>query len=71
MNASALLKTEAIRQSDAILALEGFLPSDLMRKADTAVLSGHMTRAQVANEMRDFIESHKTLTGFLESRTWA
>jgi hypothetical protein len=62
---------EAIRQTDAIFALEGFAPTDLIQRTDVAVLCGRVTRAQVAEEIREYASANKTLTGFIESRTWA
>jgi hypothetical protein len=62
---------DAIRQRDAIFALEGFEPTEQTRAIDAAVLAGRVTRTQVAEEMRDFAIRHKTTDGFVESRAWA
>ncbi|MDR0578088.1 MAG: antitoxin VbhA family protein [Candidatus Accumulibacter sp.] len=62
---------DAIKQTDAIFALEGFEPTDEIRAIDAAVLAGRVTRAQVIEEMRDFAMQHKTTDGFIQSRAWA
>ena len=62
---------EAIRQTDAIFALEGFETTDEMRAVDAAVLAGRITFGQAAEEMRDYAMEHKTMKGFVESRPWA
>ncbi len=62
---------EAIRQSDAIFALEGFSPNETVRAIDAAVLAGKVTFRQAANEMRDYVSAHKTVKGFIQSREWA
>lgn len=62
---------EAIRQTDAIFALEGFKPTDEIRAINAAVLAGRVTRGQVAEEMRDYAMQYKTTDGFIASRTWA
>jgi hypothetical protein len=62
---------DAIKQTDAIFALEGFEPTDEIRAIDAAVLAGRVTRAQVADEIRDYAMQHKTIDGFIESRAWA
>lgn len=62
---------EAIKQADAIMALEGFVKTPLATKTDEAVLAGRATFKQVADEMVEYAKTHKNLNGFLESRTWA
>ena len=62
---------DAIKQTDAIFALEGFEPTAQKRAIDAAVLAGRVTRAQVADEMRDYAMQHKTTDGFIQSRAWA
>jgi hypothetical protein len=61
----------AIEQTDAIFALEGFEPTDQIHAIDAAVLAGRVTRAQVADEIRDYTMQYKTIDGFIESRAWA
>ncbi len=61
----------AIEQTDAIFALEGFEPTDQRRAISAAVLAGRVTHAQVADEMREYVMQHKTVTGFVASRAWA
>jgi len=62
---------EAIRQKDAIWALEGFQPTDEIRAVEAAVLAGRITFGQAAEEMRDYAMEHKTMSGFIASRSWA
>jgi len=62
---------EAIRQRDAIFALEGFAPTAQTRAIDAAVLAGRVTRTQVIEEMREYAMQYKTTDGFIESRAWA
>jgi len=62
---------EAIEQTDAIFALEGFEPTAQTRAIDAAVLAGRVTRAQVADELRNYAMEHKTVRGFIETRSWA
>jgi hypothetical protein len=62
---------EAIKQTDAIFALEGFEPTEQTRVIDAAVLAGRVTRAQVAEEMLNYAIQHKTTDGFVQARAWA
>jgi hypothetical protein len=62
---------DAIKQTDAIFALEGFQPTDDIKTIDTAVLAGRVSFSQAAGELAAYIEKHKTTDGFLESRSWA
>lgn len=59
-----------IRQTDAIMALEGFQPDDDMRVIQNAMLMGHITPKQAADELRDYVYLHKTTRGFVQSREW-
>jgi flagellar motor switch protein FliG len=65
----ALLK--AIGQTDAIFALEGFEPTEQRKLINEAVLAGRVSHSQAIEEMLDFIKKHKTVRGFVESRSWA
>jgi predicted RNA-binding protein with PIN domain len=62
---------EAIKQADAIFALEGFEPTEQIRAIDAAVLAGRVTRTQATQEMVEYVKEHKTTDGFIESRAWA
>ncbi|MDR2172877.1 MAG: antitoxin VbhA family protein [Burkholderiales bacterium] len=62
---------EAIDQTNAIFALEGFQPTEQSRKIDAAVLAGRVSSSQVVEEMRSYVMTHKTIEGFVESRTWS
>ena len=71
MNAQQQRTLNAIRQADAIMALEGFQATDDMKIVQKAVLSGRTTFRQVINEMRDYVAIHKTIDGFIQTRQWA
>ena len=75
MNAQQQRTLDAIRQADAIMALEGFQPTDEMKNemkiVQNAVLAGRVTFRQVADEMRDYVYLHKTIDGFIQTRQWA
>lgn len=62
---------ESIRQTDAIFALEGFEPTQDTKAIDAAVIAGRVTRSQVAQELVAYATQHKTLNGFVATRTWA
>jgi hypothetical protein len=62
---------EAMAQTDAIFALEGFEPRPETRVINAAVLDGRVTFAQVIAEVCDYVREHKTMNGFIESRSWA
>ena len=62
---------DAIKQTDAIFALEGFEPTEQTRAIDAAVLAGRVTRTRVVEEMRDYAMQYKTTDGFIQSRVWA
>lgn len=57
-------------QRDAIFALESFQPTEQTQKIDLAVLSGRVSNAQAIDEMRLYIQQHRSLVGFVETRTW-
>ncbi len=72
MSPSQQAKTlDAIAQTDAIFALEGFEPTDQIRAIDAAVLAGRISYAQAAQEMKQYTLQHKTVDGFVASRSWA
>ena len=62
---------EAFRQTDAIFALEGFAPTEQSKAIDAAVLAGRVTLSQAAHELTQYIKQHKTVEGFVATRTWA
>ncbi len=61
---------EAIRQVDAIFALEGFYPTEQIRIIDAALVAGRVTATQAVEELAAYVREHKTMKGFLESRPW-
>jgi hypothetical protein len=62
---------EAIRQTDAIFAFEGFEPTEQSRAINAAVLSGRVTHAQAIAEMVEYFSTHKKVDHFIATRTWA
>jgi len=56
---------------DAIHRLEGFEPTELQKRLRIAILEGRVTSAQAAEEMSAYAAEHRTLEGFLESRSWS
>ena len=63
-----MTQAEAMKQVDAIFALEGFQPDALSMAIDAAVLSGRVTNGQAADEMVLYAKEHKSLDGFGETR---
>ena len=61
---------EVMRQVDAIFRLEDSEPSAAHRAMDAAVLAGRITTAQLIEEMVEYTTQHKTMDGFIQSRTW-
>ena len=61
---------EAMAQTDAIFALEGFEPTPESRVVNAAVLDGRVTFAQAIAEVCAYVREHKTMNGFIESRSW-
>ena len=62
---------EAMAQTDAIFALEGFEPTPESRVVNAAILEGRVTIPQLIAEMSGYVREHKTMSGFIESRSWA
>ncbi len=61
---------QAIEQTDAIFALEGFAPTQQRRAISDAVFAQRVTYDQVAQELSEFILKHKSSEGFIDSRPW-
>ena len=61
---------KAMAQTDAIFALEGFEPTPETRVINAAVLDGRVTFAQAIAEVCAYVREHKTMNGFIESRSW-
>jgi len=62
---------EAMRQTDAIFALDGFEPDAQHIAINAAVLAGRVTLNQVAEELTAHAKQHKTVDGFIDTRAWA
>ena len=62
---------KAMAQTDAIFALEGFEPTPETRVINAAVLDGRVTFAHVIAEVCAYVREHKTMDGFVASRSWA
>ena len=65
-----MTQADAIKQGNAISALEGFQPDNLTKAIDEAVLAGRVTNRQAANEMASYAKEHKSLDGFSATRDW-
>ena len=61
---------EAIKQVDALFALERFEKTEQSRKIDEAVLAGRVSNQQAIDEMIAYAKERKTTDGFIESREW-
>lgn len=61
----------AIDQAEAIHALEDMAPSKQDKAIDAAILAGNVSPEQARDELLAYVTEHKTLTGFIESRSWA
>ena len=59
---------EAIKQVDALFALEGFEKTEQSRKIDEAVLAGRVSNQQAIDEMIAYAKERKTTDGFIETR---
>ena len=58
---------EAMEQTDAILALEGFEKTEERKAMNRAVLAGRFTHGQLADLLLAYVKQHKTINGFIES----
>ena len=58
---------ENMKQTDAILALEGFEKTEESRARNKAVLAGRFTHEELAELMLAYAQKHKTVDGFIES----
>ena len=54
---------EAIKQVDALFALEGFEKTEQSRKIDEAVLAGRVSNQQAIDEMIAYAKERKTESG--------
>lgn len=63
--------TDAFRQSESILALEGLRPDPASLAIQEAVVAGRVTGSQAVAEMCEYAKTHQTLEGFIQSRQWA
>ena len=61
----------AIEQTNAIFSLEGFDQTADTKAIDAALLAGRITSTQAAEELNAYASEHKTIRGFIASRTWA
>jgi len=70
MQVNNLKVKKAIERVDAIFALEGFTPNADKRAIDNAVLAGKITPAKVVEEIVAYVQIHKSMEGFIDSRSW-
>ena len=61
----------AIEQTEAIFALEGMSPSPQDKAINAAVLAGQVSPERAREESLSYQMTHKTLVGFIASRSWA
>lgn len=61
----------AIRQTEAIFALDGFDPTPDSKAINEAMLEGRVTPSQVIAELKAYLREHKTMDGFVSSRSWS
>ena len=61
---------EAMAQVNAIFALEGFEPTAEDAVIDAAIVDGRVSIPQLIAEMSGYVREHKTMNGFVESRSW-
>ena len=60
----------AIQQTEAIFALEGMAPSAQDNAINAATLAGQVSLEQAREELLEYVTTHKTSRGFIESRVW-
>ena len=60
-----------IEQTEAVWALEDMRPSPQDKAIDAAVLDGRVSPEQAHDEFVAYVNEHKTVRGFIESRAWA
>ena len=70
-NAQRDAYASAITQVEAIFALEGMAPSEQDKAIDAAILAGVVTPERAREELLAYIVEHKTMDGFIASRSWA
>ena len=62
---------KAMAPTDAIFFFFWFEPTPETRVINAAVLDGRVTFAQVIAEVCAYVREHKTMDGFVASRSWA
>ena len=62
---------EAMAQTDAIFFFFWIEPTPERRVVNAAILEGRVTIPQLIAEMSGYVREHKTMSGFVESRSWA
>lgn len=61
----------AIKQTEAVFALESMLPTAQDRAIDDAILAGRVSPERAREELKVYLAENKTMNGFIESRPWA
>lgn len=61
----------AIEQTRAVLALEGMAPTEQDEAIDAAILAGRVSPEQAREELLAYVYEHRSVDGFIKSRTWA
>lgn len=62
---------ETIRQTEAIWALDGFEPPPHSKAINEAMLEGRVTPSQMIAELKAYLHEHRTMDGFVSSRSWS
>ncbi|RRS01160.1 hypothetical protein EIP75_21530 [Aquabacterium soli] len=60
----------AAEQAEAVFALEDMAPSAQDKAITAAILAGKVSPEQAREELREYVIAHKSVAGFLESRSW-
>ena len=61
----------AVEKANAIFALESMAPTAITQAYMAALSEGRVAPEQARQELIAYVQAHKTLTGFIESRPWA
>lgn len=70
MQIDTSITKKEFQQVDAIFALEGFTPNADRRVIDEAILAGKITPSKVVEEIVEYVQIHKSMEGFIDSRSW-
>lgn len=66
-----VLYVAAMKQTEAMVALEGMQPTAQDKAATAAIVAGRVAPEQAREELLAYVREHQTMRGFIESRSWA